>query len=266
MAAAAAPLAIKTLGAIAGALLAQHTLRLHDAANENAALDALIPAFDADLQQIAQAFNSGTDAKTCIEALYAVDSNAYNYLRAQVGKPGTAWGGPSTGAIGLNINPSYPAACDKSCTAGCCVYLNDLRPAIFGRSGVGTAYGPYQTSSGIVGGLIEAIQNGSGVVHIIPVAAPSNTAYGNYARPSYDLQIQTPPPGSSLTAAVLSSSGQGANFAVIASSSSLTAPGSIVASAESALTGASTVAILTVVGGLILIITALFGQNALRVK
>lgn len=250
---------------LAGALLAQHTLRLHDAANENAALDALIPAFDADLAEIVQAYNSGTEPQSCINALLAVDSNAYTYLRAQVGKPGTAWGGPSTASIGTSINPSYPATCDKSCTAGCCVYLNDLRPAIFGRQ-VGNAYGPYQNKPGIVGGLIEAIQNGSGTIHVIPIAKPPNTAYGNYARASYDLTVKKPP-FVGLDSAVLQSVGSGANFTITSNPQveGSQVGGSIVPFLSS-VKGVSTTTILAVVGGLIIVITALFGQNALRVN
>lgn len=261
MATAAIPLALKAGTAIVSALLAQHTLRLHDAADENQALDALIPAFDADIQEIVAAYNSGTPADQCIAALMAVDTNAYNYLRAQVGKPGTSWGGPSSASIGPQLNPTYSAACDKTCTAGCCVYLNDLRPAIFGRTVPSSSYAPFQTRAGIVGGLIEAISNGGGAVHVIPVIAPPNTAYGNYSRPTYDLTIVQPPLGSVASSILVS--GSGVNFSV---STSTVAQGNGVAAIESALTGGSPVTILAVVGGLILIITALFGQNALRVK
>lgn len=269
MATAALPLAKLGIGlaaSVIGAVLAQHTARLHDAANENAALDALIPAFDADLQEVVQAYNSGTDAQSCINALLAVDSNAYNYLRAQVGKPGTAWGGPSTASIGTGLNPSYLATCDKMCTAGCCVYLNDLRPAIFGRTVGGGAYGPYQTKPGIVGGLIEAIQKGSGTVHVIPIAKPPNTAYGNYARASYDLIVQKPAVVP-LNVAVLQASGSGVNFAITANppTEGAQSEGSIVPFLPS-IPKVSVTTLLAVVGGLILVITALFGQNALRVN
>lgn len=269
MAAAALPVLTKGLSAIAGALLAQHTKRLQDAASENQALDNLIPAFDADLQAVAQAFNSGTDPQSCISALIAIDTNAYNYLRAQVGKAGTAWGGPSTTSLGTAINPSYSATCNKACTAGCCVYLNDLRPAIFGRSGLGSAYAPFQTSAGVAGGMVGAIQNGGGVVHVIDIAAPPRSAYGNYSRAGYTLTLKAPPKGSGTAAAVLASSGSGTSFTITAepptaptsASTSLTANGVL-----DSLTKASPLTILTAVGALILIITALFGQRALQVN
>jgi hypothetical protein len=233
---------------IVSTLLAQHTLRLHDAANENAALDALIPAFDADLEQIVQAYNSGTSADECIQALIAVDTNAYNYLRAQVGKPGTSWSGPSSAQLGQGINPSYSAPCNKGCTAGCCVYLNNLRPAIFG-------------SAGYLHGLIEIIQNGGGKVVVPKIYPPSNTAYGNYERDAYTLTL-VKPSNSGVAAAILQASGSGASFSIEAQPSIVAGPENLV----SALTNSNAVTILAVVGGLILIITALFGQNALRVK
>ena len=239
------------------ASFAQHTQRLRDATNENAALDQLIPAFDADIQQVVDAFNQGASATDCINGLYAIDSYAYTYLRNQVGKPGTAWGGPSDASLGTDINPSYKVTCDTKCTAGCCVYLNALRPAIFGRSGVGTSYAPFQTSSGIVGGLIEAIQKGGGTIHVVTVFPPPNKAYGNFGRVGYDLTVKAPSPVSSFADSILGGS------ALQSNGSSVVA---VPASPLSALTGNSTIAILTVLTALILIVTALFGQNALRVK
>lgn len=267
------------VGAVAAGVMsliasfAQHTQRLRDAKNENAALDQLIPAFDADIQVVAQAFNQGASPQDCINALIAIDTNAYNYLRAQLGKPntpglpGVAWGGPSSQSIGYNINPSYPATCNMNCTAGCCVYLNDLRPAIFGRQ-VGSAYGPYQNAPGIVGGMIEAIQKGGGTVHVIPVASPPNKNYGNYQRASYDITLKAPPAGTNVSDIALSSSGSGTGFAITATGAPATpaqgAASSLVPFTQS-LAKISPVTLLAVVGGLIIVITALFGQNALRV-
>lgn len=242
MAAGAIPLAIGQASRLVSALLAKHTQRLQDATSENQALDNLIPAFDADLQAVVQAFNSGTSPSDCITALYAIDSNAYSYLRAQVGRPGTAWGGPSTGAIGMGINPTYSATCNKKCTAGCCVYLNDLRPVIFGRSGVNI-------------GLVETIQKGGGSVSVPAIAAPPRTAYGDYSRAAYSLNLKAPV-GLSVNSAVLQSSGSGANFAITPTQGGIL----------SSVTNNTSLAILGGIGAVILILTALFGQNALRVK
>jgi hypothetical protein len=264
--------------------LTQHTARMQDAASENQALDNLIPSFDADLKAIADAYNQGVDPNVCLDALYAVDTNAYNYLRKQVGKAGTAWGGPSTTTLGTAVNPSYSATCNKGCTAGCCVYLNNLRPAIFGRSGLGGAYAPFQTSPGVAAGLVGVIKAGGGVVHVIDIAAPPRQAYGNYTRTGYTLTLKKPPATAVTNASkvTLASSGKGTNFmiapvakgpvilppttATSGASVSNTPPGATVAGVEGVLTSNSSVAILTVVGGIILIVTALFGQNALRVK
>ena len=224
--------------------LTQHTARLQDAKNENAALDALIPAYDADMASVQAAFNSGAaDAATCVSALTQVDSYIYQYLRQQVGKPGTAWGGPTTTALGSKLNPSYSAPCNSGCTAGCCVYLNNLRPPIFGHA------------SQISMGSIQAVQQGGGTVTFPEVYPPDDTAYGNFSRAAYTLSFKAPPVAVSLVNSILGTS--------------TAAPGASGAPATSflsSLTGSESLAIITVVGGLILIITALFGQNALRVK
>lgn len=242
---------------------AQHTKRLRDAKNENAALDALIPAFDADLQDVVNAFNSGVSPQDCINQLIQIDSYAYSYLRAQLGQPntpglpGVAWGGPSSSQLGYGLNPSYPATCDAKCTAGCCVYLNDLRPAIFGRT-VGSAYSAYQTRAGVVGGLIEAIQNGGGMVHVIPIAPPPNKAYGNYARATYDLTLTKPSSVTGIAESVLGVTSTSPTASVQTGQSNVPF--------ISSLSKVSLTVVFAVVGGLILVITALFGQNALRVN
>lgn len=270
------PIAVKAL-TTGIAALSQHTAKLQAATNENQAADLLIPAFDSDLKAVAAAYNSGTPASECIAALQAIDTNAYNYLRGQVGKAGTSWSGPSSATIGNGINPTYGAACDKTCTVGCCLYLNDLRPAIFGRGGVGTSYGPFQTAPGIVGGMIGAIQKGGGTIHVITVAPPSNTAYGNYQRAGYDIKLATPPPVS-VSTKVLTATGSGSTFAVTAAPANAVPPpaptttqgGSVPLSTTlggvtSALTNSTAVTILAVVGGLVVLLTALFGPNSLRV-
>jgi len=186
---------------IAISQLAQHTARLHNAKDENSALDALVPAFDADLKEIIQAYETGEySGPDCIAALLAVDQQSAAYLRSLVGKPGTAWNAPLTAQIGTGNRPSYSADCNKSCTVSCCVYLNDLRPAIFGRV-VGGAFGPYQTGSGQVVGLIEILQKGGGTLKVIPVAPPPGQ-YGTWGRPGYNIDV-TPPSPAALVKATL---------------------------------------------------------------
>jgi hypothetical protein len=201
-------------GAIKGAIqsaiseLAQHTARLKDAKNENTALDALIPAFDLDITGIAAAFNAGDITRDdAIGKLQTVDAQTEAYLFGLVGKPGTAWGGPRTQQIGNGINATYPAPCDKRCTAGCCVYLNSLRPAIYGRNvsaGGPSSYAPWRTGDNVTG-LIEAISNGVGQVKVIDVFPPPNKAYGSYGRKGYVIPIQATFAGSSAVGTAVSS-------------------------------------------------------------
>jgi hypothetical protein len=215
--------------------LAQHTARLQDAANENAALDLVIPAYDADLKAIQSAFNSGTSPDECVQALTLVDQNIYAYLQKQVGKPGTAWSGVAGNCAGVGRS----AACDKSCTAGCCVYYNDLDPGIKC--------------------CIAAIQGGGGTATIPKVYPPSNKAYGDFSRPLYTLTF-TKPKGISVATQALGVSGVNVEVAPPAQTAALSS------SLLSSLTSNQVVAIIGVLGGLLLIITTLFGANALRVN
>jgi len=199
-AAAGGPIGAGVAGAVAAikvgiSELTQHTARLKNATAENTAMDAVIAPFDADIAAIVTAHNNGSaSAATCIQACLIVDQNIFQYLYslAQTGKPGVAWSGPTTTSIGTANRPVYSADCNKQCTASCCVYLNDLRPSIFGRAGLGNAYQPYQTN-GVIIGLIELIQKGNGTLKAIPVAPPSNPKYGTYTRAAYTLQIKAPP-------------------------------------------------------------------------
>jgi hypothetical protein len=163
--------------------LVQHTARLQGATNENDAADKLIPAFDADLQGIAAAYNNGSaDASTCVKACQLLQTQTENYLKAQVGKPGTAWeqcnftGGDS--------------CCNKACTVGCCLYFSDLLPAINGSSVFGG------------GGMIPTLQKGSGTVYVPKVYPPSDTSYGNYSRASYNIVLVKPAPPAVVAAPV----------------------------------------------------------------
>jgi hypothetical protein len=215
--------------------LTQHTARLKNATAENAALDAVIPAFDADLKAIATAFSAGTaDVATCLAACSVVDQNIFAYLFALAQKkppmPGVSWNGPTTAALGLGNRPSYTITCNKLCTASCCVYLNDLRPAIYGRGGLSTSYAPWQSAPGVVMGLIELIQKGGGVLKVITVAPPPNKAYGNYSRVGYNLMLTPPPVQAALASTVAELAGGGA----------ITLPNGTVIPAAGGVTGATT--------------------------
>jgi hypothetical protein len=255
-------------------LLAQHTARLQAAENENAALDALIPAWDADVRAIVAAYNSGTLLSECVQALTIVDNNAYSYLQKQIGKPGTAWNGSGQ--------------CNKQCTAGCCVYYNDLHSAIYGPSGA-----PYNGSSAAANGacgLIPAMNAGKGCdpthpgqCYIPEIFPPSDTAYGNYSRAGYYLTVSKPPAKTNTAAQVLTVSGSGTSLTVAPKPAPKPAPAApplpasppvsttVTAATPAAsvlglLTNTELVTIVGVVGGLLLIIAYLFGPNAVRVN
>lgn len=108
------------IGIVSG-LLAQHSARLQGARTENAAIPQVVSAFDADIAQIVDAYNTGTDTvENCIQACAVVDSNIYSYLRTLQNKPGTAW----------NDSVGMAGQCNKQCTAACCVYFGDLGPVL----------------------------------------------------------------------------------------------------------------------------------------
>jgi hypothetical protein len=173
--------------AISGLLtqLTQHSARLKGAQNENAAADQAIPAFDADLQSIVAAYEAGTITQTqAISALLSVDANIKAYLKSHVGPAGTAWDGSGF--------------CTKTCTVGCCIFYNNLHPAIVGPD---PAVQGGRVMDGALG-LVPLIASGkAGTVYIPQVFPPSNKAYGNYARAGYTISI-TPPSHLSLSAVI----------------------------------------------------------------
>jgi len=156
---------------------AQHSARLAGAKTENQALVQVIPAFDADLQQIVQAYNNGqVSASQAVAALQKVDASIKAYLMAQVGKPGTAW----SESVGIS------GKCNSSCTAGCCIYYGDLGPplslAMLALGGSGTHWGAND----------PRIQVGaSGVTIQVPQVYASK--YGGSNRSGYSIVILNRP-------------------------------------------------------------------------
>ena len=260
--------------------LAQHTARLQDATDENQALDALVPAFDQDIKEIVNYFNAGNiSASEAVTALTQVDSNCYNYLRAQVGKPGTAW------------SAGYASkACNKSCTAGCCVYYNDLHSAIHGPDPAVNGGAVMDGATGLIPG-INAGYGGDpvykGQCYVPTISAPPNTAYGTYSRAGYHLAVQKPPANPNVAKAILTVVGTGTNTTVVATkappapttvatppTAATTTPAPATGGTPTTalgdlinkLTGTEVVTIVGLIGGMLLIITALFGTNAVRVN
>jgi hypothetical protein len=238
--------------------LSQHTARVADATNENEAANQIVPAFDADLAAIVAAYNSGRyAASACAQALQTVDAQTKAYLQKQVGKPGTAWSGvPSDNCSGNAIGA---VKCDKTCTVGCCIYSEDLHVGInCALNGLKTANaGPVGTKGGA--GIPEVYGSSYGLnsraAYTITFVKPpinnavivSNTVNGILSPPtpiaSTPVASAAPPAGSTTPA----SSSPTANFL-------------------STLTNTELATGLAVLGGIILIITALFGANALRVN
>lgn len=182
-------------GAVSGTVkaavtqLTQHTARLKGAKNENAALNPVVVAFDADVAAIRDAYNNGgADAATCIAACAAVDANIQANLKSHVGAPGTAW---ST-AVGMQ------GKCNKLCTAGCCVYYGDLGPVL---SMMVTAMGgaPLVPLWGRNDPRYHATANGA----TINVPEVIGSKYGATDRPGYTLTITAPPPQGKVQAGLL---------------------------------------------------------------
>jgi hypothetical protein len=108
-----------------GGLLGGHSKRLAGAKTENQAVAQVIPAYDADLQQINASFRAGAiTASQAIAALQQVAQQIKSYLMQQVGKPGTSW----------NESVGMAGQCNKDCTVGCCVWFSDLGPGLSNSS------------------------------------------------------------------------------------------------------------------------------------
>jgi len=160
--------------------LLQHSLRLKNAKTENAAIAGVVAPYDQDLQAIVNAYNSGAaDPATCVAALQQLDSRIYNQLRSGTITaggapiPGTAW----SDSVGL------AGKCNKQCTAGCCVYFGDLGPPLsLAQIAMGGKGGRWGTN--------DPRWKGNGLIVVPEVFA---SKYGGQDRPSYTIQITTPP-------------------------------------------------------------------------
>jgi len=203
------------ISAVEGVILGAHLARLKGAIAENQVIPQCVQAFDADLTDLVNAYNQGeATAAQCVAALEAMDLQLYTEMRGFIGAAGTAWQTSPANAgyvttqqlIALGpINPAYGAPCDKTCTVSCCVYFNDLRPAIYGRNVVGagnTSTAPYAANqnppgSGIIMGAIAAVTmadagKGPQTVKVVAVAPPDDPAYGNYSRAAYNVTFVKP--------------------------------------------------------------------------
>src|SRR5271163_3407953 len=173
--------------------LAAHSARLAAAKSENAGIPPVVAAFDADVAAIVAAYNNGqANASTCIQACQSVDANIQSNLKANITKngvaiPGTAW----TAATGL------AGKCDKTCTAGCCVYYGDLGPVLslmqIAMGGAGGSWGrnDKRLTLTTTGGTIQ-----------VPEVFASK--YGGQNRPAYTITLSTPPPAAQVQSGITS--------------------------------------------------------------
>lgn len=167
--------------------LLQHSARLQGAKTENAGIEPVVNAFDADLAAIVAAYNNGqADAATCVNALRGLDQNLYTNLRGNTVSPsgapipGAAWS-DSTGVAGR---------CDKTCTAGCCVYFGDLGP-VLSMASVAMGGGYIRAAQwGVRDPRYKAVQGGA----TIQVPEVFASKYGLADRPGYTISVVAPPP------------------------------------------------------------------------
>lgn len=167
--------------------LLQHSARLKGAQTENAGIEPVVASFDADLAAIVSAYNNGqASTATCIQALQGLDSNIYQNLRGNTVSPsgapipGAAWS-DSTGVAGR---------CDKTCTAGCCVYFGDLGPVL---SMASVAMGG-PTIRAAQWGLRDPRYTATPGGARIQVPEVFASKYGLQDRPGYVINITAPPP------------------------------------------------------------------------
>lgn len=128
------------IGALAGlikGLWADHAARVAGAKTENAAVQSALQSFDASLQAIFQAANSGqvTGAQAA-GACQTLLQSFWQGCQPFTTGPGRADASKSGSNCGT-VNASAPCTgmvsghkCDKSCTVTCCVGCQDLTPTI----------------------------------------------------------------------------------------------------------------------------------------
>ena len=260
--------AVTVVASVVSKLFAAHTARLADATNENQAADLLIPAFDADMKEINTLYNAGSiTAAEAVSYLGEVVSNCETYLLKQVGKTGTAWlSVAATGAPNALPGPT----CNKSCTVGCCLFWNNLRPAVYGV-GVNAATGAVSAIAGKASGT--PVGNNPHVSYVPEIYPPSDTAYGNYQRAAYTLTWTPPASGAAAkavaaTKAVTVSTPAPAQPTIAATGIAETTANATTASPSilSYLTNNTLVTLVGLVGGVIVIVAYLFGSDAVRIK
>jgi hypothetical protein len=171
------------VGVIAG-LFAASAARAKGAKEENAAVNAYLPAFDQGLQQIFAAANSGQI--TGAQGAQLVPSLLQQWWAAMAqfrGLPGVAdnsGGGASCGSYvsgsTTRCSPGHP--CSKSCTAGCCVGCNDLWPSALDAIRIlnSPTGGTFTTCTVYGSGYGATQRNGYSLTYTPPAAPAAGTA------------------------------------------------------------------------------------------
>jgi hypothetical protein len=180
---------------IIGALWSAHNARAKGAKTENQFLNSAVTAFDGSLQAIFQQANAGQI--TPAEAISALQSilPAFWASVAQVQNlPGTADASNHGANCGSYVpgqttpcTPTGAPACNKSCTASCCVGCHDFFPTI--------QYAIY---------IFQQPKGGS-----FNVCTVYGDSYGLNTRGQYSLTYTPPPAGSASAAAVSTASALG---------------------------------------------------------
>lgn len=147
------------------ALFAAHKARVAGAKNENAAVGILVPQAQQELQQIAQLYTTGQITQA--EALQYTPQVLTNFQQG-IAPYQT---GPGQHTMACSSSGSTP--CNKSCTAGCCVFCNNIQQW--------------------VAAALAAIQAGSGTAQMNQVYG--SPQYGYSGQAAWSLTFTAPAPG-----------------------------------------------------------------------
>jgi hypothetical protein len=185
------------IGIIAGAWAA-HDARAKGATTENAAVNSAVIAFDASVQAVFAAANSGQvtgsqAAGACTTILQSYWQGMAPYQvgagRADASHGGSNCGGTTLVPGGCSLVGGLP--CNSSCTAGCCVGCGDLMPTILQAIAVfnsptggtitactvyGSKYGANQRSSYTLTYTPPAASTPAGAVNAVSSLASSTVA------------------------------------------------------------------------------------------
>jgi hypothetical protein len=188
------------VGLIAG-FWAAHAARVAGAKDENAAINSAVTAFDQSIKALFDAANKGQiQAADAVNVCEQIRQQFWQGMAPHMTGPGRA----DTSNFGQNcgtVDPSNACAipigahaCDKHCTAGCCVGCHDIMPVIVQAQ--------------------QVFQAGGGTVTVCKVYG---SHYGANARESYTLTYK-PPSAETITsalAAIASGAGLGGSSSLL---------------------------------------------------